>query len=70
MILHNIVRNGFSRNIDLMSLKSRNRDQKIEKKTECRFSKFRLWPLYSTGVKVGSQRPWHVLKHTELQSET
>ena len=29
----------------------------------------RLWPLYPTGIKIGSKRPLHVLKHAEMQSE-
>ena len=35
-----------------------------------RFSSFRLWPLYPTDVNIGSNRPQHVLKHAEKQSET
>ena len=35
-----------------------------------RFSSFRLWPFYPTGINIGSKRPQHVLKHAEMQSET
>ena len=35
-----------------------------------RFSSFRLWPFYPTGVNIGSNRPQHVLKHAEKQPET
>ena len=35
-----------------------------------RFSSFRLWPFYPTGINIESKRPQLVLKHAEKQSET
>ena len=35
-----------------------------------RFSSFRLWPFYPTGINIGSKRPQYDLKHAEKQSET
>ena len=35
-----------------------------------RFSSFRLWPFYPTGINIGSKWPQHVSKHAEKQSET
>ena len=35
-----------------------------------RFYSFRLWPFYPTGINIGSNRPQHVLKQAEKQSET
>ena len=56
----------------MMSSISRKRDQKIKTKLSAalRFSSFRLWPFYPTGINIGSKRPQHVLKHAEKQSET
>ena len=67
-----IALHAFSRNIGMLSPKSRKRDQKIKKNSAqiFRFSSFRLWPFYPTGIKIGSKWPQHVLKHAEMQSET
>ena len=54
----------------MMSPKSRKRDQKIKKHQIFRFFSFRLWPLYPTGINIGSKRPQLLLKHAEKQSET
>ena len=35
-----------------------------------RFSCFRLWAFYPTGINIGSKRPHLLLKHAEKQSET
>ena len=44
--------------------------QKIQKKLNAGFQIFRLWPLHSTGIMIGPQWPYHVLKHAEMRSET
>ena len=40
-----------------------NPGQKNRKKIQRRFS-------VSTGIKIGSKRPYHILKHAGMQSET
>ena len=35
-----------------------------------RFSSFRLWSFYPTGINIGSKRPQLLLKHAEKQSGT
>ena len=62
----------FSRNIDMMSPKSRKWEQKFKKNWVqiFHFSSFRLWPFYPTGINIGSKRPQLLLKHAEKQSET
>ena len=43
---------------------------KNQKKLERRFSGFRLWPLYPTGIKIGSKCTCNVFELTEMQSGT
>ena len=64
-----ITLHAFSRNIDFKIKKTGPKNQKKSEQIS-RFSSFRLGPLYSTGIKIGSKWPQHVLKHAEMQSET
>ena len=60
-----------SQNIDMMASKSKKWDQKIKKMSAgFPFCRFPLCPFYPTGIKIGSERPQHVLKHAEKQWET
>ena len=38
--------------------------------SDFRFSSFRRWPLYPTGINTESKRPQLLLKHAGKQSET
>ena len=60
---------GFSRNIDMVSSKSGLWDQK-KLTAAFRFYQFCWWSFYPTGINIGLERPQHVLKHAEKQSET
>ena len=68
-----IALRAFSRNIDMMSSKSRKWDQKIKKISAAfPFFQFSFVALLSHWyqINIGAKRPQHVLKRAEMQSET